>query len=126
MEAVIFALMDVVIFILVFAIPIIGTRNENTNKTIGRLRFLAWFVLALLLLFIGFAGGLSIIIVAVFFIFSYFFQQAVVRRARDAGYSKRLAYWAIVPVANLCICIYLLFASSKRETIHQPTTSSSV
>lgn len=48
------------------------------------------------------------------------FYRVLVRRARDAGHAKSLAYWALFPIIGFFICVYLLFPAG---TLAKPPAS---
>lgn len=101
-----------------FGIPIWATASERTQKTLSRRDFLTWVLLLWVLIPVAAsiardAGGpiasLAVLVLAAFLLF--FYQQALVRRAREAGQPKKLAYLAIVPLLNIVIALYLLVKS---------------
>ena len=112
--------MIVLIVLLIFLLPVIAVAKEHTDQRINQIDFMYW-VLAYVgvPLVIGFVGGLFAIegipeLIA--FIYSlaivFPFYQRVVRRARDAGMGKSIAYLAIVPVINIVIALILLIKPS--------------
>jgi len=115
-----FSIWHWIILLAIFGVPLVAVALERSNKRISRKEFLLWaigivassaalnFVLRELF---GMAG--TVVWFIAFLAASYFYQQALVRRARDAGHGKTLAYLAVIPVLNIAIMIYLLIKPSQ-------------
>jgi hypothetical protein len=110
----------------------IAVVTERSDCRAGRVNYLVAFVVGLVGPF-GIAALLDrlnwastdkrlfLAWVALWFVFQIWFYRVLVRRARDAGYAKALAYSAVVPMVGWAICIYLLFPASK-PSLPQATT----
>ena len=111
---------------LLIGLPLIAVRRENSGATTDQTRFMLWSVLI-------YAPGIvmancdDILVqagcVVAFVAGSYPFQQALTRRAREAGYSKAIAYWSVLPGVNTLIAGALIaappgFAASRQLTSH--------
>jgi uncharacterized membrane protein YhaH (DUF805 family) len=117
-----FSLWHWIILLAIFGVPLVAVSLERSDSRISRKEFLLWviaivagsaalnFVLRELF---GTAG--TVVWFIAFLAAAYFYQQALVRRARDAGHGKTLAYLAVIPVLNLAIMIYLLIKPSQNE-----------
>ncbi|HEY5609231.1 MAG TPA: DUF805 domain-containing protein [Alphaproteobacteria bacterium] len=116
-----FSIWHWIILLAIFGVPLIAVALERSDRRLSRKEFLLWvigivagsaalnFVLRELF---GMAG--TVVWFIAFLAAAYFYQQALVRRARDAGHGKTLAYLAIIPVLNIAIMIYLLIKPSQR------------
>jgi uncharacterized membrane protein YhaH (DUF805 family) len=116
-----FSLWHWLIILLIFSIPVAAVATESSNKTTSRRNLSFWilgiFVICNVTSFVtylvtkdGKFSNLSVFII--FMIASFPLYQRYVRRARDAGMGKTIAYISILPVANLVCPIILLFKSS--------------
>lgn len=103
--------------------------KENTTKVVDRKHFLLIFSTSLAAgVAIGLAGELDVInsrthgvlFIVFLIIYLFYFYRAVVRRARDAGHSKSIAYLTVIPIINIIIFLYLLFAKSKQQLSPKP------
>jgi hypothetical protein len=96
------------ILLLLFGIPFLATYSENSGRRIGRGQFALWLLSILILSsFSSLADDLKFIL-CLFILglaWTFLFQQALVRRVRDSGNSKSLAYIAIIPLVNIFIYI---------------------
>lgn len=116
----------------VFGIPALIIHFEKSEKKIGRARFSLWiFPLLALAILTEIAGLLArsagvdaepiinapLAIVGLLIIFPFY--RRVVRRARDAGMGKAIAYWSIVPIFGWLLYLYLLFKSPKATEVDQ-------
>jgi len=104
-----------------FGLPAIAVRNERSNIRLRRSGFVWWVAIPMAIAFTmelaGAALGLvDFIVVGIISVlacaYEYFFFQRVVRRARDAGLGKAIAYWSIVPIVNIGTTLFLLFKPS--------------
>lgn len=111
--------------VLFLGILVAAVATENSDRVTSRLKFLYW-VIGWIVSSIIFSGAFDLIlssetgdqfdltvpliILAGQSAFSVFFYRAIVRRLRDAGHSKRLAYIAVIPILSWFIPVYLLFA----------------
>src|SRR4051794_6714045 len=103
---------------ILFGIPIIATYRENSGVKLKSSGFAIWLIgiIALgvvedLVTFPSVAVAFSI----AWLLIAYLFQRAVVRRVRDAGFGKKVAYYAIIPLVNIIVCIFLLMKPSKPD-----------
>jgi uncharacterized membrane protein YhaH (DUF805 family) len=120
------------ILIAIYLPSFIAVATERSGCRAGRVNYLVAFVVGLVGP-VGIAALLDRLIgpstdsrlflawVAVWLLFQIWFYRVLVRRARDAGYTRALAYSAVVPMVGLVICIYLLFPASK-PSLPQVTT----
>ena len=116
-----FSIWHWVIVLVFFGLPILAVYRENSSERLLRIGFLKWigiyvgipilfnFVARLLLVEGGAVLGIALLIGL---ILVYPFYQRVVRRARDAGMGKGIAYLTIVPLVSLFTILILLFKSS--------------
>jgi uncharacterized membrane protein YhaH (DUF805 family) len=111
-----FGTWDLVVLLVMLGVPLVATVTENSGRCDPRGAFVWWVVglvigcpaLTLILGAVADANGRMIAFLASA-AFAFVYQQALVRRARDAGQSKTLAYIAVIPVVSLGVMIYLLF-----------------
>jgi len=126
-----FSIWHWLIVISIFGIPAIAVKTERSGKAISRTKFLSWVLgwiaYIVIMRVVGGIGivsetaaplfiGLQFLGMLVYFTLYY---RLMVKRLRNAGQGKTLAYLAIVPIANILIPIYLLFAPPR--TAEQPT-----
>lgn len=120
-----FSLWHWLIILLIFGIPLAAVATESSNKTTSRRNLSFWILGVFVVCNVTFAvtylvtndEKMSNFAVFIFFIITSFpLYQQYVRRAREAGKGKTIAYISILPVANLVCPIILLFNSSA-ETI---------
>jgi uncharacterized membrane protein YhaH (DUF805 family) len=117
---------QMLLLILIIGILLIAVRTENTAKRVRRRRFFVWTLAVMLsALFIEVSLGLlsyasePILLVGILtlmigsIVLQVVFLRVVVRRVRDTGHRKRLAYIAVIPMVNLMLFIYLLFKGSS-------------
>jgi uncharacterized membrane protein YhaH (DUF805 family) len=115
-----------VIFIVIFGVPITATLTENSDKVIKRRNFLYWIVGYLSVpFFISYIGeflnigditdGVSLLFILVG---SYPFYQRIVRRARDVGMSKRIAFVSMIPIVFF-VCIAILVIKPSKEVLYE-------
>ncbi len=106
----------------VFGLPILAVRKERTDIRISRIRYAGWllavlfvipFAVGVLAVLMGIPEGAEALGILSFIALAYPFFQRVVRRARDAGRGKAIAYWAIVPVVSVVALLLLLFLPPK-------------
>ena len=111
-----------------FLLMVFATAFENSSIRISRKQFALWLIIiivgvplasmligvifALLQVFAGPMHQLTLgATVTLGLVMSWLFQQALVRRARDAGWGKALCYVAIIPLLNIPVWVYFLFAT---------------
>src|SRR3954447_5049539 len=101
---------------ILFGIPIAATYRENSGAKLKRRGFAVWLIgiiaLGLVEDFVTFSP-VAIVFGIAWLLIAYLFQQAVVRRARDAGFGKKVAYYATIPLVNIVVCVFLLVKPSK-------------
>lgn len=123
----------IVLLVLLFiGLPIIAIKTEKSDRTISRTVYLYWIIgwiaYNVILSSVGevatlpeqaffVVAGLHI---AGMLVYQTWFYRLMVKRLRDAGQGKSLAYVAIVPIANMLIPIFLLFAPPR--SAEQPIT----
>lgn len=106
--------------VILFGVPAVAVYRENSDLTMRRGPFIAWtalLVIALPVVFVIVAEALPglatyIVVLVAFACIIYVFFQRVVRRARDAGKGKRIAYIGILPLANFVVPIILMVLRS--------------
>jgi len=106
---------------------------ERSDKVIARGNFAVWVVVfcvvPVLLSLIGPASlGRSAAIVIgsfalVLIVGQWFLMQRYVRRARDAGMGKTIAYISILPIVNIVTTLILLTKPTKSEIKTNKDTS---
>ncbi|MBO6521287.1 MAG: DUF805 domain-containing protein [Rhodospirillales bacterium] len=113
------------IFILVIAaaalaLHIYGVRSENSRLRATRMDFFKWVAAIFIIQFmIGFVfgaySGYVVNIASLLFAMAvaYPFAQVLVRRCRDAGWTKGAAYACAVPYLGTFISLVLLFKGSE-------------
>jgi hypothetical protein len=113
-------LWGLVLALLIFGRPALAIVTERFGRTIPRGRFALWLTGAAACCIFGgeipinvrgptgapaplglaiFVGLLSVV---------FFYNRAVVRRLRDAGHGKALAYFGLIPFVNVAVAVYLL------------------
>ncbi len=110
----------IALVVVVIVVPIVAIYRENGNLTIRRGRFALWILLYLIVaptvvnvvaeILPNIAGYAIVAIIGA--VITYLFYQRVVRRARDAGKGKRIAYVGVIPVANLVVFVILMIVRS--------------
>lgn len=110
----------IALIVVVIVAPIVAIYRENGNLTIRRGRFALWVLLYLIVaptvvnvvaeILPNIAGYAIVAIVGA--VVTYLFYQRVVRRARDAGKGKRIAYVGVIPIANLVVFVILMIVRS--------------
>ena len=118
----------VLIVLGVWFIPLVAVYRENSNKIIGRLGFLKWlgifYGIPIVSVIIGrldlieentidIIGGLGYLCAL---IFVYPFFQNVVRRSRDSGMEKLIAYLTIIPLVDIITILILVFKRTKPQS----------
>ncbi|KLN62463.1 hypothetical protein WH96_02895 [Kiloniella spongiae] len=119
-------LIILVVFIVIFGVPITAILRENSDKIIKRRDFLYWAVGYLSVpFFISYIGeflNIGDITDAVSLLFilvgSYPFYQRIVRRARDVGMSKRIAFVSMIPIVFF-VCIAILVIKPSKEVLYE-------
>lgn len=104
------------------AVPAVAVYRENSELKMGRGPFALWVLLYLIVLpsiwniaahlvpglatdaVLAVAGGCI----------AYVFYQRAVRRARDAGRGKRIAYIGVIPIANVVVYVILMLVPTAR------------
>ena len=110
----------IALIVVVIVAPIVAIYRENGNLTIRRGRFALWVLLYLIVaptvvnvvaeILPDIAGYTIVAIIGA--VITYLFYQRVVRRARDAGKGKRIAYVGVIPIANLVVFVILMIVRS--------------
>lgn len=114
----------IVMAIVIMVVPAaISIAVEDSEHKIGRKTFALRTAISLLAL----ASSISLIVIVLGYgqissIFHYvfgssiifFFYRQIVRRARDAGFGKKIAYVAVIPVLNALLIAFLLVKKSAR------------
>ena len=110
----------IALIVVVIVAPIVAIYRENGNLTIRRGRFALWVLLYLIVaptvvnvvaeILPDIAGYAIVAIIGA--VVTYLFYQRVVRRARDAGKGKRIAYVGVIPIANLVVFVILMIMRS--------------
>lgn len=103
-----------------FGLPILAIRSENSGHKLDRIGFLYWvavyFGVPVTIAAAGEAFGAQLIASLLAFVFAiaiiYPVYQRYVRRARDAGMGKMIAYVSVIPFVNLVTTLILLFKGS--------------
>ena len=62
-------------------------------------------------------GVFALVFILGMLVLLFFYNRAVVRRLRDAGHEKGLAYAGVVPVLNLLLAVYLLVKGQRAKGI---------
>lgn len=105
-----------IVVLVLFGLPILAVAMENSDRRVNRQVFIYWICV-----FIGFEFGMEFIGgwfgygeeagqigMSVGFLMLYPLFQRYVRRARDIGKGKAIAYWSIVPIINLATTFILM------------------
>ena len=108
------------IVLLVFGVPVAAVATEKSGRAIPRGRYALWFLgvvaygtVARVVAESGVLGDQGGAIFALVYLLGllvllFFYNRAVVRRLRDVGHGKGLAYAGAVPMLNLLLAVYLL------------------
>ena len=118
-------LIVLLVLLFIFGLPTLAVAKENSNLRTNRREFLLWIVAYIGIPFvIGFIGALldeadiSQLIGVIFGLaIIYPLYQRFVRRARDVGMGKTIAYLSIVPLVNIITTLILLFKGSQTGSI---------
>ena len=116
-------LIVLVVLFFIFGLPLLGVINENSEKRATRREFLYWVIAyfggAYLIQILGdLTGSIEIAYpVSVIFVLAiaYPFYQRVVRRSRDAGMGKKIAYISVIPIVYFVCFLILLIKPSKEQ-----------
>ena len=108
--------------VLFIGVPAVAVYREKSELTMRRRDFVLWIVLYLIVLPVvanivaKIMPSLAVegVLVLVGLWIAYIFYQRVVRRARDAGMGKRIAYIGAIPVANLVVFVILMVTRSAQ------------
>lgn len=108
--------------VLFIGVPAVAVYREKSELTMRRRDFVLWVVLYLIVLPVvanivaKIMPSLAVdgVLVLVGLWVAYIFYQRVVRRARDAGMGKRIAYIGAIPVANLVVFVILMVTRSAQ------------
>ncbi len=108
--------------VLFIGVPAVAVYREKSDLTLGRRDFVLWVVLYLIVLPVvanvvaKIMPSLAVdgVLVLVGLCIAYIFYQRVVRRARDAGKGKRIAYVGAIPLANLVVFVILMVTRSAQ------------
>lgn len=102
------------VFVSYVVVPFLAVRTENSDSTTGSVTFLLWFVGGyigppVVAYYLGTALGapfvvaaFAVSVVTVFIVFRHF-----VRRARDAGLGRNIAFIAAVPLVTIGCAVFL-------------------
>ena len=108
------------IVLLVFGVPVAAVATERSGRTIPRGSYALWLLGLVaygpVMRAVAWSGGLAgsemgtfaLIFLLGLLVLLFFYNRAVVRRLRDAGHEKRLAYAGVVPFLNVLLAVYLL------------------
>ncbi|MFD2205417.1 DUF805 domain-containing protein [Kiloniella antarctica] len=115
-------LIVLVVLFIIFGLPLLAVIFEKSEKRITRLVFLYWIIAyfggAFFIETLGDLTGFTEIADPAIGIFilamSYPFYQRVVRRARDAEMSKKIAYISVIPIVYF-ICFLILIIKPSKE-----------
>jgi len=108
------------IVIIYFLLPIIAITTEKSDRTISRTIYLYWIIgwIAYTSIRISvdrFAAppelAFFVVVGAALLVYQTWYYRLMVKRLRDAGQGKSLAYVAIIPTIDIFIAIYLLIAA---------------
>jgi hypothetical protein len=105
------------------ALPFVVTATENSGKVVARGTFALWFLAIFVALPV--AASVTTAVQRAFvllwwpvgMIAIYLYQRVVVRRCRDAGLPKAVAYLGGVPVLNVALGVYLLLKPSAAARV---------
>ncbi|WP_420547461.1 DUF805 domain-containing protein [Curvivirga sp.] len=122
LHATVTILVIVIILITIIYLPTFAVKNENSNKRTTRLNFLAWvlgyYSLPVFIKFNELEGASGVVTILLcylgMFVLLYPFMQQYVRRARDAGWGKRIAFLSTIPIVNLVTTLILLLKRSEQ------------
>lgn len=115
---------DWLILLIILACPVLIVATETSGKRASRRKFAiaSFFWLPLICLpdvfWLFFDLRTDIVSVAAFIariVIAIWFYRLTVRRVRDAGHQKSVAYLACLPVVNIVFFLYLLFPGSKPD-----------
>lgn len=113
----------IAIIVVMIAVPIVAIYRENSDLTMRRGRFALWVLLFLIVAptVVNVVGeilqniAVYAVLGAIGAVITYLFYQRVVRRARDAGKGKRIAYIGVIPVVNLVVFVILMAVPTARS-----------
>ena len=123
---------DWFILLIILACPVLTVATETSGVRASRRRFAIalffWLPLIYLpdLLYLFSKLRTDVISLAFFvarIVVIIWFYRLTVRRVRDAGHQKSVAYLACLPVVNIAVLLYLLFLSSKPDRLDEPATA---
>lgn len=112
------------ILLIILACPVLIVATETSGKRASRRKFAVasffWLpVICLPDVFWLFFNLRTDVISLGFFVarivLAIWFYRLTVRRVRDAGHQKSVAYLACLPVVNIVFFLYLLFPGSKAD-----------
>ena len=109
-----------VALVVLVGVPAVAVYRENSDLTMRRGPFIAWVAVCVIVLPVVFGvvesalPGLatSIVLMVAIACILYVFYQRLVRRARDAGMGKRIAYIGVIPLASLVVPVILMIVRS--------------
>lgn len=106
----------IAVVVVAIVVPVIAVYRENSDLTIRRGRFALWVLLFLIVaptvvnVVMEVLPHIAVyaVLAVIGGVITYFFYQRVVRRARDAGKGRRIAYIGVIPVVNLVVFVILM------------------
>lgn len=111
-----------VALVILIGVPAVAVYRENSGLTMRRWPFVLWVALYLIVLpavfgivaqlLPGLATDVVLVVAGAWFV--YVFYQRLVRRAREAGKGKRIAYVGTIPLANLVVFVILMVTRSAQ------------
>ena len=116
---------DWLILLIILACPVLTVATEKSGERASRRKFAmaSFFWLPAICVpdvFWLFFNLRTDVVSIVFFVariaLVIWFYRLTVRRVRDAGHQKNVAYLACLPVVNVVFFLYLIFSGSKADT----------
>ena len=126
-----FSIWHWIVILFIFLMPVIAIATEKTDLKTTRINFLIWLfgvslgsaVFGSIIPLIVEDQGAARIVVLVFGLCLVFpLYRQYVRRARDSGMGKTIAYLSVIPLVNLITTLILLF---KKGAFQAATETSS-
>ena len=103
--------------------PILGAYFENSQKRVGRFSFMIWVFLFYIIIPVflwnmetgKWAHEIYAISLVIWKFTEFFVMQRYVRRARDCGFGKVIAYLSMIPFLNILTTFLLLISPTVKE-----------